>query len=78
MRESVAGGIVTAKRQLVDELRMTTPDERQEFLKKANIVPTISHSEGLAIKADLTIPWSKLRHLRRYVVNNIDQISISI
>ena len=65
VRKSVAGGTLPAKRQLEHEVSRTTPEERQELLKRANILPTVTHKEGLAMKADLSIPWNKLRHLRR-------------
>ena len=71
VREAIAGGEEPAKRQLIDELRRTTPEERQDLLKKAGIVPTITHDEGLAMKADLSIPWNKIRHLRKYSVVSI-------
>ena len=60
VREAIAGGEETAKRQLIDELRRTTPEERQDLLKKAGIVPTITHDEGLAMKADLSFHGIKL------------------
>ncbi len=68
VRENVSGGTLPAKRQLAHEVHRTTPEERQELLRKAKITPTVTEEEGLAMKADLSIPWSKLRHLRRYEV----------
>ncbi len=60
VRTEMAGGLHSIKRQLIDQLK------RQELLEQAGIGPKISEGEGLAMKAELSIPWNKLRHLRRY------------
>ena len=60
VREAIAGGEEPAKRQLIHKLRSTTPEERQDLLKKAGIVPPITHDEGLAMKADLSFHRIKL------------------
>ncbi len=65
VRESVAGSEVGAQLQLVDELKATSRDVRQSSLKEAGITPEIAFGDGLAMKADLALPWRKLRHLRR-------------
>lgn len=61
----MTGGSQGVKRQLVDELQLTSPEEREELLKNAYIGPTIKEGEGLAMNAELSIPWNRLRHLRR-------------
>ena len=66
VREGLSGGKQGAHRQLVDELKAADYDERQKILKEAGITPEISPGEGLAMKAELALPWRKLQHLRRY------------
>ena len=52
-----------------DELQSSTRAEREELLKAVGLAPgEIKAGEGLAMKAELGIPWSKLRHLRRYLL----------
>ena len=64
----ISGGEKPAKRQLTDEVHRTTPEVRHEILERAKITKeTIEPEEVLAMKADLSIPWSKLRHLKRCV-----------
>ena len=46
----------------MDELKSSTPEERQA---EAKVGPTVKPGEGLAMKAELSIPWSKLRNLKR-------------
>ena len=68
IRQQVAGGASPAKRQFEDEVLRTTPEVRCQILKNAKICQeTVSPEEVLAMKADLSIPWNKLRHLRRLV-----------
>ena len=52
--------------QLQDELKTLTREERQEILKSAGVTIDIPPEQGLAMKADLAIPWNKLRIIRRY------------
>lgn len=54
------------KAQLQAEVKMLTSEERQDLLKSAGITVDIPAEQGLAIKADLAIPWNKLRVIRRY------------
>ena len=49
----------------MDELKSSTPEERQALLIEAKVGPTVKPGEGLAMKAELSIPWSKLRNLKR-------------
>ena len=57
--------------QAADEVRHTNLATRKPILKAAglNTDASLSTQVGLAMKADLNIPWNKLRHLRSY--NNI-------
>ncbi len=67
VRESLSGGKTGAKRHLVDELVATDAAVREGILKEAGITPCISAGEGLAMKAELALPWERLRVLRRCV-----------
>ena len=58
--EGLSGGKIVAHRQLVDELNGTDYEERQKILKEAGITPEISPGEGLAMKAELALPWRNL------------------
>jgi len=66
VREGLSGGKRDAHRQLVDELNATDYEERQKILKESGITPEISSGEGLAMKAELALPWRKLQYLRKY------------
>ena len=47
------------------------PKDQQEILKGANVPTTSIDAETVvALKADLEIPWNKLRKLARYHYNN--------
>ena len=59
--------------QLKGELQACSSQERQELLDallKDGCRVVIPPDEALAMKADLGIPWSKLRVVRRYVQNS--------
>ena len=51
------------------EVLILSDEERRSLLDKAGISSSIElrAAEALAIKAELAIPWNKLRLLRRYV-----------
>ena len=51
----------------MDELVAMDSTLRQNILKEAGITPEISAGEGLAMKAELALPWERLRVLRRYI-----------
>ena len=51
--------------QMVDELKLLPKEERRELMKQANFMTQIPPESGLAMKADLCLPWNKLRILRR-------------
>lgn len=64
-RETVSGGDNSF--QLAKEVRACTLEEREQILTELHngikvVIPTC---HALAIKADLGIPWSKLRAIRR-------------
>jgi hypothetical protein len=50
---------------LGDEMRMIPREERNSLMKEANFHINVSPEEGLAMKADLCLPWKKLRIMRR-------------
>ena len=61
-RLSVGDNII----QMGNEIRATTKDESDSLMKVAKFTVTIPPEQGLAMKADLCIPWNKLRVMRRY------------
>lgn len=65
VRDSVSKGEPNALFQ--NELNYLDEAERHELLKQAGIVCTVSTGQALAIKAELGIPWEKLRKLRKWV-----------
>ena len=54
--------------QLGDEIKQCSMEEREEILKElqGGFKVRIPTNCALAMKADLGIPWSKLRAIRRY------------
>lgn len=67
VREIISKG--ASADQLQHELKVLTREDRQSLLDLACVrdaSAVIPPSEVLAMKADLSITWSKLRVLRRY------------
>ena len=65
---SVVRGIVSAgasSSQLCDEVRALTREERCKLLQEAGFSTDIPAEHGLAMKADIGLPWAKLRVIRR-------------
>ena len=58
-----------AQGQLGLEVRALPKQERQEILSKAGVIMEIEETQALAIKADLSIPWYRLRILRRLITS---------
>ena len=54
--------------ELQADVKMLSSEERQDLLKSVGITIDIPPEQGLAMKADLAIPWNKLRIIRRYIV----------
>ncbi|KAL5506255.1 hypothetical protein EMCRGX_G007860 [Ephydatia muelleri] len=52
---------------LREEIRSLSKNEKNSLLKDAGITLDISPEQGLAIKADLTLPWNKIRMIRRWL-----------
>ena len=66
IRGIVSGGEASALVQ--KEVLILSDEERRSLLDKAGISSSIElAAEVLATKAELAIPWNKLRLLRRYV-----------
>ena len=53
---------------LREEIRSLSKNEKNNLLKDAGITLDISPEQGLAIKADLTLPWNNIRMIRRLVL----------
>ena len=62
-RERVSKG--ESSTQLRAEMHSLTKQERQSLLREAGFTVDIPPDVGLALKADLALPWRKLRILRR-------------
>lgn len=52
---------VTSPRVPSGECKRDTSEERHAIMQKANFMITIPPEQGLAMKADLCLPWNKLR-----------------
>ena len=63
IRDTLSKGEISI--QLKYELKSLTSVEREELMKEANFQVSIPPEQGLAMKADLCIPWKKLRLMRR-------------
>ena len=53
---------------LHQELRSLSRDERSNLFLDAGQTIDIPPEQGLAMKADLAIPWNKLRVIRRLII----------
>lgn len=51
--------------QMREEIQHLSKQERQALLHEEGFTLNIPEEQGLAMKADLGIPWNKLRVLRR-------------
>lgn len=66
-REAISGGRDGASRQLQVEVKAMPKEDRQKLLEEAGFGIEMDATQVLAIKADLAIPWYRLRILRRYM-----------
>ena len=64
VRSITSGGDTTV--QMAAELKGLSKEERDSLLNEAQLPIVIPTDHALAMKADLAIPWNKLRSLRRY------------
>ena len=63
-RVSISGGKEDAQKQMALEVRALPATERQNLLAQAGVGVNIDATQSLAIKAELAIPWYRLRILR--------------
>lgn len=63
LRDAVSGG--EPVEQLKSEIRCLSQEERQELLKTAGLPVVIPPDHALAIKAEVSLPWSKFRTISR-------------
>ena len=66
-RMSISGGSDDSRKQLQAEVRAMPKEERQKLLSEAGVGVEMNATQALAIKADLAIPWYRIRVLRRCV-----------
>jgi len=64
VRAVVSGG--SSSVLLQEEVHALNKEERQKLLTDGGFGIEIPAEKGLAMKADLAIPWNKLRIIRRY------------
>lgn len=76
IRAKVCGGDVDgdpSRSQLSHEVSRTSKEDRRQLLVDAGFSISPSHSlepgTGLVLKADLDLPWARLRILRRFVLS---------
>ena len=63
VRQLASGGDISA--QFAAEIKVLNKAEREDLLHQAQLPVVIPANHALAMKADLGIPWNKLRILRR-------------
>ena len=63
VRSVVSGGDTRAQFQA--EIKSLSNEERKELLGQVGLPVIIPTDHALAMKADLALPWTKLRVLRR-------------
>ena len=66
LEEIRAGMSKDSRAQLQAEVKGLPASERSQLLTSAGITLDIPPEKGLALKANLAIPWNKLRTVRRY------------
>ena len=63
-RISISGSSGDAQAQLCLEVKSLSTNDRQDLLKGAGVTTALDATQSLAIKADLSLPWYRLRILR--------------
>ena len=58
----MSGGESTT--QMQSEIRCMSKEDRQELLKSAGLPVVIPADHALYLKAELSLPWNKLQHIR--------------
>ena len=64
-RAVITSSISSSSSLLEREITTLAKAERQALLQGAGVVVNIPPEEGLAMKADLALPWSRMRDIRR-------------
>lgn len=67
IQKSISGGESSERIQLQSEIKLLSTEDREKLLDDIGIHSETSAEQGLALKADLSIPWNKLRVMRRSV-----------
>ncbi len=76
-RQLVGGG--NSHILMTEEVKRLGQDERQKILLNAGLKLEIPSEMGLAMKADLALPWNKLREIRRYTsIYGLDFITVAV
>ena len=63
LRNTISGGDSSV--QLRSELRVLTKEEREALLQGAGLPIKIPPAHALAMKADLGLPWAKMREISK-------------
>ena len=69
IRERLSSG--DSEHQMADELKMLPKEVREELTKELKFSVHIPADQSLAMKADLCLPWKKLRIMRRYTNSSL-------
>ena len=64
IKERLSGS--SSKEQLLDETKLIPNEEKQSLMKELNFSVYVSEEQNLAMKADLGLPWRKIRIMKRY------------
>ena len=59
----MSGGSEDSHQQLSLEVRALSREDRQKLLGEAGVTVTLDATQSLAIKAELALPWYRLRIL---------------
>ncbi len=63
VREQLSGGDISD--QMMSEIKYLTNEEREAVLQEAGLPINIPPDHALAMKADLALPWAKMRVISR-------------
>ena len=63
LRDIISGGDNSL--QLKSELRILSKEEREAVLREAGLPVRIPPAHALAMKADLGLPWAKMREISK-------------
>ena len=77
VRDLISKG--SCREQLQYEVKTLTKTERESLLDQAMLAgpsAQIPDEDVLALKSDLSIPWKKMRLLRRYVIGHSAKLII--